>query len=95
MVGLDAAGKTTILYKLKLGEIVTTIPTIGMDIYVFICYFTDFTTWLFLDFRVDTIHTFWYRKLFMMPCFEKCGFPTKPVFQGIKRATILKCYIKV
>ena len=29
MVGLDAAGKTTILYKLKLGDIVTTIPTIG------------------------------------------------------------------
>jgi hypothetical protein len=29
-VGLDAAGKTTILYKLKLGEIVTTIPTIGL-----------------------------------------------------------------
>ena len=32
MVGLDAAGKTTILYKLKLGEIVTTIPTIGISI---------------------------------------------------------------
>lgn len=32
MVGLDAAGKTTILYKLKLGEIVTTIPTIGVYI---------------------------------------------------------------
>lgn len=32
MVGLDAAGKTTILYKLKLGEIVTTIPTIGKSI---------------------------------------------------------------
>ncbi|CAH8388169.1 unnamed protein product [Eruca vesicaria subsp. sativa] len=30
MVGLDAAGKTTILYKLKLGEIVTTIPTIDV-----------------------------------------------------------------
>ena len=29
MVGLDAAGKTTILYKLKLGETVQTIPTIG------------------------------------------------------------------
>ena len=29
MVGLDAAGKTTILYKLKLNENVTTIPTIG------------------------------------------------------------------
>lgn len=33
MVGLDAAGKTTILYKLKLGEIVTTIPTIGKQTY--------------------------------------------------------------
>ena len=31
MVGLDAAGKTTILYKLKLDEIVTTIPTIGFN----------------------------------------------------------------
>ncbi|EGW02476.1 ADP-ribosylation factor 1 [Cricetulus griseus] len=31
MVGLDAAGKTTILYKLKLGEIVTTIPIIGFN----------------------------------------------------------------
>lgn len=28
--GLDAAGKTTMLYKLKLGEVVTTIPTIGI-----------------------------------------------------------------
>lgn len=34
MVGLDAAGKTTILYKLKLGEIVTTIPTIGKYVFV-------------------------------------------------------------
>ena len=25
-------GKTTILYKLKLGEIVTTIPTIGFNV---------------------------------------------------------------
>uniref|UniRef100_A0A673NEL3 ADP-ribosylation factor n=1 Tax=Sinocyclocheilus rhinocerous TaxID=307959 RepID=A0A673NEL3_9TELE len=32
MFGLDAAGKTTILYKLKLGEIVTTIPTIGFNV---------------------------------------------------------------
>lgn len=40
MVGLDAAGKTTILYKLKLGEIVTTIPTIGK----FKCSFWNFYT---------------------------------------------------
>eukprot|EP01102_Stenamoeba_stenopodia_P004525 TRINITY_DN14823_c0_g1_i1.p1 TRINITY_DN14823_c0_g1~~TRINITY_DN14823_c0_g1_i1.p1 ORF type:complete len:177 (+),score=37.78 TRINITY_DN14823_c0_g1_i1:262-792(+) len=32
MVGLDAAGKTTILYKLKLNEVVTTIPTIGFNV---------------------------------------------------------------
>ncbi|XP_025013029.1 ADP-ribosylation factor 1 [Ricinus communis] len=32
MVGLDDSGKTTILYKLKLGEIVTTIPTIGFNV---------------------------------------------------------------
>jgi GTPase SAR1 family protein len=34
MLGLDAAGKTTILYKLKLGETVTTIPTIGFNVSV-------------------------------------------------------------
>ena len=32
MVGLDAAGKTTILYKLKLGEVMSTIPTIGFNV---------------------------------------------------------------
>ncbi|KAL8044551.1 hypothetical protein ABFX02_08G052300 [Erythranthe guttata] len=32
MVGLDSAGKTTIHYKLKLGEIITTIPIIGFNI---------------------------------------------------------------
>jgi len=32
MVGLDASGKTTILYKLKLGECVTSIPTIGFNV---------------------------------------------------------------
>eukprot|EP01132_Coremiostelium_polycephalum_P009119 gene9119-11175_t len=31
-IGLDNAGKTTILYKLKIGEIVTTIPTIGFNV---------------------------------------------------------------
>ena len=40
MVGLDAAGKTTILYKLKLGEIVTTIPTIGNPFDLLVLYFS-------------------------------------------------------
>ncbi|KAE8665189.1 hypothetical protein F3Y22_tig00112649pilonHSYRG00102 [Hibiscus syriacus] len=33
MVGLDAAGKTTILYKLNLGEIITTITTIKFSVF--------------------------------------------------------------
>ena len=32
MLGLDAAGKTTVLYSLKLGEVVMTIPTIGFNV---------------------------------------------------------------
>lgn len=51
MVGLDAAGKTTILYKLKLGEIVTTIPTIGkffypwISLWVWLCMFVEMEWW--------------------------------------------------
>lgn len=45
MVGLDAAGKTTILYKLKLGEIVTTIPTIGFNVETVEYNKTNFTVW--------------------------------------------------
>lgn len=44
--GLDAAGKTTILYKLKLGEIVTTIPTIGESL---------------VEIEVDLVENFYYR----------------------------------
>ena len=32
MLGLDAAGKTTVLYKLKLNETVVTIPTVGFNV---------------------------------------------------------------
>ena len=59
MVGLDAAGKTTILYKLKLGEIVTTIPTIGnysqftnylavyvFELYIYIYIYIYLLSWL-------------------------------------------------
>ncbi|GAV64006.1 Arf domain-containing protein, partial [Cephalotus follicularis] len=45
MVGLDAAGKTTILYKLKLGEIVTTIPTIGFNVETVDYKNVSFTVW--------------------------------------------------
>ena len=32
MLGLDAAGKTTILYKLHIGEILSTVPTVGAQL---------------------------------------------------------------
>ncbi len=53
MVGLDAAGKTTILYKLKLGEIVTTIPTIGKysELQSFCIFFLNF--YLILDILIQ------------------------------------------
>merc|ERR1711934_601881 len=45
MVGLDAAGKTTIFYKLKLGEVVTTIPTIGFNVETVEYKNISFTVW--------------------------------------------------
>lgn len=45
MVGLDAAGKTTILYKLKIGEIVTTLPTIGFNVETLEYKNINFTVW--------------------------------------------------
>ncbi|VDL87419.1 unnamed protein product [Schistocephalus solidus] len=45
MVGLDAAGKTTILFNLKLGEVVTTIPTIGFNIETVEYKNVKFTLW--------------------------------------------------
>ena len=50
MVGLDAAGKTTILYKFKLNETVQTIPTIGrkrpsLDWYPRNVFFSQDSTW--------------------------------------------------
>ena len=42
---MDAAGKTTILYKLKLGEIVTTIPTIGFNVETVEYKNISFTVW--------------------------------------------------
>ena len=31
MIGLDASGKTTLLYKFKIGEVINTVPTIGFN----------------------------------------------------------------
>merc|ERR1712217_331083 len=45
MVGLDAAGKTTILYRLKLGEVATTVPTVGFNVETVEYKNISFTVW--------------------------------------------------
>ncbi|CAJ1452543.1 unnamed protein product [Effrenium voratum] len=45
MVGLDDAGKTTILYKVKLGEVATTIPTTDFYVDSAKCNNLSFTVW--------------------------------------------------
>ena len=45
MIGLDGAGKTTMLYKLTLGEVVSTIPTIGFNVETVYHKNVSFTVW--------------------------------------------------
>jgi len=45
MLGLDAAGKTTIVYKMQLGEVVHTIPTIGFNVETIQYKKVNFTLW--------------------------------------------------
>ena len=45
MLGLDAAGKTTILHKLKLGEIAVTMPTISFNVESIQYKNVSFTCW--------------------------------------------------
>jgi small GTP-binding protein len=45
MVGLDSAGKTTILYKLKLGKNVFATPTLGFHVESILHKNTNFTFW--------------------------------------------------
>lgn len=45
MIGLDSVGKTTMLYKLKLGDVVTTIPTIGFNVETVCHKGLNFTSW--------------------------------------------------
>uniref|UniRef100_A0A6A7G637 small monomeric GTPase n=1 Tax=Hirondellea gigas TaxID=1518452 RepID=A0A6A7G637_9CRUS len=45
MVGLDCAGKTTILYELKLGKSTETIPTIGFNVETVTFQNIKFTVW--------------------------------------------------
>ena len=58
MVGLYAAGKTTILYKFKIGEIVTTIPIMGFIVETLQYKTVSIITW---DIGADKIKALWRR----------------------------------
>jgi len=45
MLGLDAAGKTTILYKLHIGEVLNTVPTLGFNVEQVEYKRINFTVW--------------------------------------------------
>jgi ADP-ribosylation factor protein 1 len=45
MLGLDAAGKTTVLYKLHIGEVLSTVPTIGFNVEKVQYKNVQFTVW--------------------------------------------------
>ncbi|KAJ1258645.1 hypothetical protein BS78_10G091200 [Paspalum vaginatum] len=45
MLGLDAAGKTTILHRLHVGAVLSTVPTIGFNVEKVECKNVAFTVW--------------------------------------------------
>uniref|UniRef100_A0A0A9WU20 ADP-ribosylation factor 6 n=1 Tax=Lygus hesperus TaxID=30085 RepID=A0A0A9WU20_LYGHE len=45
MLGLDAAGKTTILYRMKMKKTVSTLPTVGFNVENFSYKNVKFTVW--------------------------------------------------
>ena len=62
MFGLDASGKTTILYKLKWGQVVSFIPTIGVNMETVEYKNIKLTTW---DVGGDSL-----RRLICKPYYE-------------------------
>eukprot|EP00096_Caligus_rogercresseyi_P001090 TRINITY_DN1169_c0_g1_i1.p1 TRINITY_DN1169_c0_g1~~TRINITY_DN1169_c0_g1_i1.p1 ORF type:complete len:181 (-),score=60.06 TRINITY_DN1169_c0_g1_i1:105-647(-) len=45
VLGLDGAGKTTLLYRLQVGEVVSTIPTIGFNVETVVYEGVKFQVW--------------------------------------------------
>ena len=62
ITGLDAAGKTTFLYKLKLGQEITTIPTIGFNAETVEYKNIQFTAWdIGGEDKIRTLEKYYYQ----------------------------------
>ena len=58
IVGLDGAGKSTMLYKLKVDKIVTTTPIVGFSVETVAYNNIAYTSWD-INIRNKTIRSFW------------------------------------
>ena len=67
MLGLDAAGKTTILYKLKLGQSVNTIPTVGFNVETVTYKNVKFNVWVSRKLESNRGHRL-YKTMTMASC---------------------------
>jgi small GTP-binding protein len=54
-LGLDASGKTTLLYQILRREIVTTIPTVGINVETFAYKHVEFNMWDFGRFEMTRV----------------------------------------
>ena len=70
MLGLDAAGKTTILYKLKLGQSVNTIPTVGFNVETVTYKNVKFNVWVSKICNCYPIHLIYFK---LYPHFKDQG----------------------
>lgn len=74
MIGLEYSGKTTILYQLKLGEVVGTIPTTGYNVESLDYKKTEFVIWdLGGQDRLRAIRHHYYRNTQALICVVDAG----------------------
>ena len=84
MLGLDAAGKTTVLYKLQLGEVVTTIPTIGFNVETVKYKSLTMNIWYY---KIFIVHDFKILLLLSKPSLFKLLWTHALMYQGRWRTT--------
>lgn len=90
MVGLDSAGKTTALYRLKFGQYISTLPTIGFNcekvklnfekakVHHLMIFFL-LTSLLIIFFHINRVFHLLYGILAVKTSYDRFGYPTLDV----------------